>query len=109
MYRPPGIKLGRKNTAIMKPLKYASAVKFDGVIIWGNFKHPTISWTEQESVLRGEQNKCCQASAKFIDEVGNLNLYQKIREPTFTSKREKERTYRTGVSPFCIIENKVLL
>jgi hypothetical protein len=43
MYRPPGIKLGRENTVITKSLKFASAAKFDDVILCGDFNHPTIS------------------------------------------------------------------
>jgi hypothetical protein len=68
-------------------LKFASAAKFDGVIICGNFNHPTISWTEQGYAFKREQSKCSQTSPKFIDDVGNLNLFQNIRNPTFTSKR----------------------
>ena len=56
-------------------------------LICGDFNHPTVSWTEHGYAFRGDQSKSSPASAKFISDVGNLNLIQKVREPTFTCKR----------------------
>jgi hypothetical protein len=74
----------------MKTLTSASRSKYDGVLIYGDFNHPSIKWTS-ESTLLIDNLGMCTASGKFFENIlVKLKLFQHINEPTFCLNNEKQ-------------------
>ena len=83
IYRPPGTKKSLCDSEILSNLLAASKSKCNGVIICGDFNHPTIHWSNSGYPYFPVGFKSNRVSRSFANFVANLQLSQLVSNGTF--------------------------
>ena len=90
MYRPPpasnastNLTNSSINLSISKAAALVSDMKYDKLLIKGDFNYPLITWTSDGGML----SKSDPISEKFLDNINSNYLTQHVLGPTFGSNQ----------------------
>ena len=88
IYRPPENVKQDSDLEIVKIMSVAAKCNFDGILICGDFNHPTIKWIMEGTPYihcKGD----CSASGRFFENlVVKLKLFQHVMEPIFYTGKD---------------------
>ena len=88
IYRPPVNNKQDSDSELVKILAAAVKTKYDGILICGDFNHPTIKWTDEGTPYIDYKGNCTASGRFFENVLIKLKLYQHVKDPTFYNGKE---------------------
>ena len=92
IYRPPLSVRVDGDTEILAALTSASKSQYDGILICGDFNHPSLSWTNEGLPYINVLSPGNTISKLYCDVILYLGIYQNVKDSTFHKNNNNTNT-----------------